>query len=56
MDPNATLKRIREIVLADMEGVADSEEYEELADLVGDLDAWMTKGGYPPAAWDPALP
>ena len=57
MDPNATLKQLRELVktihdqrdihLADL-----TEEAEDMANLVEALDEWMTGGGFKPRDWE----
>ena len=49
MDPNATLKRIRQIIA---EGDDGSESLtEELPELVEALDEWLSKGGFLPLEW-----
>jgi hypothetical protein len=58
MDPNANLQEQREIVrwLLDInEENADelSKKTDRLAQLVEALDDWLSKGGFPPKAWDP---
>jgi hypothetical protein len=53
MDPNATLREIREL-LADPVP-ADSglwgSRLERLAELVEALDGWLSKGGFLPDGW-----
>lgn len=52
MDPNETLRRIRELVRAIQHGeAADGDAPTDLADAVQDLDGWLTQGGFPPDAW-----
>jgi hypothetical protein len=54
MDPNATLARIRELC---REIPLDApDEAAELAELVGSLDEWITRGGYLPAVWQVGRP
>jgi hypothetical protein len=50
MDPNETLAQIR----ADI-ATSDSEAG-RLGDLVEALDGWLSKGGFPPTAWQPPVP
>jgi len=50
MDPNATLKEIREI-LNDRK-VADNADLDRLADCVEDLDHWLVRGGFLPEPWE----
>lgn len=50
MDPNATLTRIRKLTT---EGHFDCDEYRE---LFGDLDDWLSRGGFLPDAWRKGLP
>jgi hypothetical protein len=51
MDPNETLAAIRR-ELADPAGPDPGR----LSDLVEALDGWLTRGGFPPTAWQPADP
>lgn len=59
MDPNATLDRIRVAVEAIRTNNFDTDAHSvraiayavELADAVADLDGWLTRGGFVPAAW-----
>lgn len=53
MDPNATLKAIREH-LEDAD-YGNEDWSAALAQLVGDLDVWLSKGGLPPSDWN-AIP
>lgn len=53
MDPNAALKKIRDLVET-MDGQPDEMIVgmaEELAVLVQGLDEWLSKGGFLPKAW-----
>lgn len=52
MDPDAALARIREIG-ADIaeEEVPSVEQAIELAEVICGLDAWLSTGGFLPAAW-----
>ncbi len=62
MDPNATLKRIREVSKSITE-IFDSEHIHEgnkildlaseLAELTTALDEWLSKGGFFPRDWTP---
>lgn len=55
MDPNEALKRIREHYRAIQCGAFDlHDEAVLLADMVEDLDQWLTRGGFKPAAWSPS--
>jgi hypothetical protein len=47
MDPNATLRRIEDLLSAGM-GPSDIEEVTEALD---DLHAWLTSGGFAPRSW-----
>lgn len=50
MDPNATLKRMREVV-GTIPG--HPEDYDgELFDLFENLDDWLTRGGFLPTDWN----
>jgi hypothetical protein len=54
MDPNAALSRIRELVEANNR-VTDASRLDiadELAELIDGLDNWLSRGGFPPDAWD----
>ena len=50
MDPNETLEQIRklynQIILT-----GDTSTAEDLAELIGSLDGWITMGGFLPDAW-----
>lgn len=56
MDPNATLRRIRELVKELQEPEGDGYDTdtltEELTELVSSLDNWLTKGGFLPKQWE----
>jgi len=53
VDPNATLDLIR----AAVESVQNDDGGElELADLIKDLDEWLSNGGFLPEAWWDASP
>jgi hypothetical protein len=49
MDPNETLARLRELA----EKPVSLDVCEEMQGLFDDLDQWLSKGGFKPAAWDP---
>ncbi len=54
MDPNANLQEQREIVqriLAEDSRDVDTGDAVRLAELVRELDAWLTKGGFLPRRW-----
>jgi hypothetical protein len=53
MDPNVTLAEIRHLVtdIASTEA-PDEDDVQRLAELVGGLDEWLSRGGFPPADWD----
>lgn len=53
MDPNATLANIREILSTYWAGPSEPELVDRLAELTGDLDEWLTNGGFYPDAWQP---
>lgn len=53
MDPNETLRRIRELsrrILDD--GPLNDHVNEELAELCEALDEWLSRGGFLPKAWE----
>jgi len=54
MDPNVTLARLCDLAAAVICGDATLSDVEELGAAFGDLDGWLTKGGFLPAAWDTA--
>jgi len=55
MDPNATLKEILHLAVAVAEADTFSEvciaDAQRLAELVIDLDHWISKGGFLPDLW-----
>lgn len=56
MDPNETLRRIRELYRSILESdikasITVETEAEELAELVQALDGWITNGGFMPTKW-----
>jgi hypothetical protein len=56
MDPNETLKKIREllkVVFNNMEDFQMPQVAIDLADEVTALDSWITSGGFLPDAWKP---
>jgi hypothetical protein len=52
MDPDATLARIRELVV-DVQAHSTSEPALDLADQIEALDSWMSRNGFAPIAWRP---
>jgi hypothetical protein len=54
MDPNATLRKLRELVMR-VQGGTGRVDPEEFAELVEALDGWLTSGGFLPEAWDGAI-
>ena len=53
MDPNATLKEIREQVrLSYAEEGFEAFDGLRLAELCGVLDEWLTRGGFLPKDWN----
>lgn len=53
MDPNETLRRLRELTKDTLNGeyAIGDEPAAEIAELFHSLDEWMVRGGYPPTAW-----
>lgn len=54
MDPNAALKRIREIhndYMMDKPFSGTAEITDELITLIGELDGWIMQGGWLPLDW-----
>lgn len=52
MDPNATLKRIREFIESVTDGeTPDPHEWYDFIDLVEGLDDWMSRGAFMPEDW-----
>jgi len=54
MDPNANLAEQRRLVDRINSGKASKGDLARLADLVDSLDAWLSKGGFLPTAWERA--
>jgi hypothetical protein len=52
MDPDATLARIRELVI-DVQAHSTSEPALDLAGQIEALDNWMSRNGFAPVAWRP---
>lgn len=55
MDPNETLKRLREIVSEfreDSDGEMDLDAMSDMVDHFEALDEWIAKGGFLPKAWN----
>lgn len=50
MDPNATLAKIRELMVS-----GEQKDFFNLAWAIEDLDKWLSSGGFPPEAWRHAL-
>lgn len=52
MDPDAALDEIRRIIArVDADDTDAGEDYERLVNLIDGLDAWMSRGGFPPRLW-----
>lgn len=52
MDPDAALREIRAIMaLIKAHRRMTVEQIDHLGELVDGLDAWLTRGGFFPAAW-----
>lgn len=51
MDPDACLREARSVAAELLQIEGDDDRAERLAELVTDLDAWIVKGGFLPAAW-----
>ncbi len=61
MDPNAALATARRVVTNHRNGEEidcdpDTDALLELVDAFEALDEWITKGGFPPAAWTTETP
>lgn len=54
MDPNETLRLLRERLDRFAAGNATHDDYEAIADYAMALDEWLSRGGFPPAPWDRA--
>jgi len=57
MDPNATLKQLRELagkvlVCCDEETQPDLDDVANLAELFQHLDRWISRGGCLPRGWE----
>lgn len=52
MDPNATLKSLREKCEEIFGWDAPESDAHEIAELVWSLDSWLTMGGFLPKRWD----
>jgi hypothetical protein len=55
MDPNAILESIRELVASNEQRILSPSDGDTLAELVGALDEWLSRGGFLPGAWRPYL-
>lgn len=51
MDPNETLRRMRELTRKIVQDSEESEDAVALAEYVEVIDTWITKGGFLPSAW-----
>ncbi|MBF6064699.1 hypothetical protein IU500_24690 [Nocardia terpenica] len=54
MDPDAALRRIRQLVREVQQGNDNDESIDYLDELIdhwGALDDWLSSGGFPPAPW-----
>lgn len=49
MDPNATLKEIRELLAANNKG--EEIDVDRLCELIEALDRWLVGGGFLPRVW-----
>lgn len=56
MDPNETLRRIRELIQTDIHRDLSEDESSDLLDLVNHLDKWITNGGFLPTVWNASHP
>ena len=60
MDPNETLRMIREVVAWEQNRTGDetygaddfADMLGEVTELIADLDEWLTRGGFLPADWN----
>lgn len=52
MDPNATLRRLLDLIDTTLNDETVSPQENELAELVWSLDSWLTMGGFLPKRWD----
>jgi hypothetical protein len=53
MDPNATLRQLRELVKEFNKQHDFEHPQRELVDTIVDLDEWLTRGGFLPDSWKP---
>lgn len=51
MDPNAVLTRMRELFRLYEDRRITPEQYREMCELFGTLDAWIVRGGFLPHGW-----
>jgi hypothetical protein len=56
MDPNETLKQLRELIQVPQYGPSltafdRAERFDLLVDYIEALDGWLSKGGFLPDAW-----
>ena len=49
MDPNATLKEIREIIK--LHNDSNAPDLSRLVELIEALDEWISNGGFRPEGW-----
>jgi hypothetical protein len=55
LDPNETLKELRDLVRAEnLNPHGRGCRAPEIAEKFADLDDWLSKGGFPPSAWEAA--
>lgn len=52
MDPDAILAAIR-TAIDELNFATADDAHAALAQQIGDLDTWITSGGFLPAAWSP---
>jgi hypothetical protein len=59
MDPDAALAELRTLIAqweaAGSRGPWSEADADRTIELARDLDGWMSRGGYPPAAWQARL-
>jgi hypothetical protein len=51
MDPNETLRRIRELRSQPVSDADYLDLLQEVMELYNALDEWLSKGGFPPDDW-----
>lgn len=56
MDPDATLAELRELLVQPDPGADADDRLAAMAELVQAMDAWLSAGGFLPAAWCPVPP